>query len=44
MFFSDNDKKLENDFKFLKCGIELLLKNYNINNFIEYFSEKDKAK
>ena len=41
--FSDNDKKLENDFKFLKCGIELLLKNYNINDFVEYFSEREKA-
>ena len=40
--FSDNDEKLENDFKFLKYGIELLLKNYNINDYTEYFSEKDK--
>lgn len=43
--FSDTDteNKLENDFKFLKCGIELLLKEYNINNYVEYFSEKDKT-
>ena len=42
--FSNADDKLEKDFKFLKCGIELLLKNYNINDYVEYFSEKDKTK
>ena len=40
--FSDIDKKLEEDFKFLKCGVELLLKAYNINNYDEYFSKKAK--
>ena len=41
--FSDIDNKLEEDFKFLKCGVELLLKAYNINNYNEYFSKKAKA-
>ena len=40
--FSDIDNKLEEDFKFLKCGVELLLKAYNINNYNEYFSKKAK--
>ena len=41
--FSDAENKIEKDFKFLKCGIELLLKTYNINDYEEYFSNKDKA-
>ena len=41
--FSDIDNKLELDFKFLKCGVELLLKAYNINNYDEYFSKKAKV-
>ena len=41
--FADIDNKLESDFKFLKCGIELLLKTYNIKDYDEYFSNEDKA-
>ena len=42
--FSDVEveNKLEKDFKFLKCGIELLLKAYNITDYDEYFSQNDK--
>ena len=40
--FSDDENKLEKDFKFLKSGIELLLKAYNINDYKEYFSNKNK--
>ena len=40
--FSEDDDKLENDYKFLKCGIELLIKNYEIKDYKEYFPEKDK--
>ena len=40
--FSDDDDKLEDDFKFLKCGIELLIKNYKLTDFEEYFHHNDK--
>lgn len=42
--FSNSKKKLENDYKFLRCGIELLLKNYEVKDFHEYFSMNDKDK
>ena len=41
--FNENDDKLENDYKFLKCGIELLIKNYKIEKYEEYYPENDKA-
>ena len=42
--FSEEKDKLENDHKFLKCGNELLLNNYKIKDFVEYYSENDKSK
>ena len=42
--FSQSKEKLINDYKFLRCGLELLLKNYEIKDFHEYFSINDKEK
>ena len=42
--FSDSKEKLENDNKYLRFGLEILIKNYKIKDFKEYFPEKEKEK
>ena len=42
--FSNDKSKLESNYEFLRCGLELLLRNYEITDFKEYYSIKDKDK